>query len=312
MGKYTYGPVASRRLGFSLGVDLVPYKTCSFDCVYCQLGHTTKKTVERKEYVQVNEVFSQLKETLSSSQKVDYITFSGSGEPTLHSEIGWLIREIKKFTHIPVAVITNGSLLFQKEVRKALLKADLVIPSLNAVSQETFNQINNPHPSLTPDKIVEGIKEFKKEFKNKLWLEIMLVKGINDSAEQIKLLKSKIEEIKPDKIQLNTVIRPPAEPNASPLSFNELKKIKGSLGENCEIISSFKRERQKIYLEDKKEAILSLIKRRPVTLSDISSSLGIPKNEVIKFLEILEKKGEIKKFFTHQGLIYYKKEEVWP
>ncbi|MCK4584220.1 radical SAM protein, partial [candidate division WOR-3 bacterium] len=134
MREYIYGPVPSRRLGFSLGVDLVPYKVCTYDCIYCQLGKTTNKTIQRKEYIESREVLLQIKKAISTQQKIDYITFSGSGEPTLNTNIGSLIREIKKITDIPVVVITNGSLLYKESIRKALLPADLVVPSLDAAT----------------------------------------------------------------------------------------------------------------------------------------------------------------------------------
>jgi len=155
--EYIYGPVPSRRLGFSLGVDLVPYKVCTYDCIYCQLGKTTKKTIQRKEYIESREVLLQIKKAISTQQKIDYITFSGSGEPTLNTNIGSLIREIKKITDIPVVVITNGSLLYKESIRKALLPADLVVPSLDAATAETFYRINRPHPSITFENVVKGL-----------------------------------------------------------------------------------------------------------------------------------------------------------
>lgn len=299
-----YGPVPSRRLGFSLGIDIIPSKTCSFDCIYCQLGPTTQKTVQRKEYVSWKQILFQIKDFLSSGQRVDYLTFSGSGEPTLNTALGKLIREIKKITPIPVAVLTNSSLLSRKSVREALKEADLVVPSLDGVTQEVFTKINRPHPSLKVEPIIEGLKKFRQEFKGSIWLEIMLVKGINDSASHISKLKEVIEEIKPEKVQLNTVVRPPSEEFAYPLSLKELEKLKNILGKNCKIIAEFRKKKQTPLSENLESAILSMIRRRPVTLSDISTSLGKNKNEILKYLNPLLQEGKIK-LVIHQNLKYY-------
>lgn len=299
-----YGPVPSRRLGFSLGIDIIPSKTCSFDCIYCQLGPTTQKTLKRKEYISWKKILTQIKDVLSSGQRVDYITFSGSGEPTLNTVIGKLIREIKKITSIPVAVLTNSSLLSRKNVRKALKEADVVVPSLDGVTQEVFTKINRPHPSLKVEQIIEGLKKFRQEFKGSIWLEIMLVKGVNDSPSHIRKLKEVIKEIKPEKVQLNTVVRPPSEEFAHPLSLKELEKTRNILGKNCEIIAEFEKKIQIPRAENLEEAILSMIQRRPVTLSDISTSLGKNKNEIKKCINLLLEKGKIKAV-VHKHLKYY-------
>lgn len=304
---YIYGPVPSRRLGFSLGIDILPLKTCSFSCVYCQLGQTTRKTVKRREYIPVKEILSQIKKILASKQRIDYITFSGSGEPTLNTAISGLIREIKKMTSIPVAVLTNSSLFSRKEVRRALLEADLIIPSLDAASPEIFSRVNRPHPSLKIEEIIDGLKNFRKEYKGKIWLEIMLVKGINDKPSDLRKLKEAIAAIKPDKVQLNTVIRPPAEKFALPLSLEELKKIREFLGGNCEIIADFKKREQLPSPESLERAILSLTRRRPVTLEDIASSLGKSKGKINNVVQSLLEKGKLK-CINYKEKIYYRPE----
>jgi len=181
--KYIYGPVPSRRLGFSLGVDLVPYKICSLDCIYCQLGRTVRKSIVRKMYTQKNDVLGEVKEVLDSNQLIDYITFSGSGEPTLSSDIGGLIREIKAMTSTPLAVLTNGTLLFREDVQKDLMEADMVLPSLDAASFEMFQKINRPHRALKIDLIIDGLKRFREIYKGQILLEIMLIKGFNDDPQ---------------------------------------------------------------------------------------------------------------------------------
>jgi len=169
---YVYGPVPSWRLGRSLGVDVIPFKICSFNCIYCETGRTTDLTVERKKYVSKAPVIEELKAFLSKRKNIDYITFSGSGEPTLNSKIGGMISEVKKLTDIPVAILTNSSLFSREEVRRELREADVVLPSLDVVSQSLFESLNRPHPSLKIEEIIDGLIEFRKEFKNKIWLEV--------------------------------------------------------------------------------------------------------------------------------------------
>jgi wyosine [tRNA(Phe)-imidazoG37] synthetase (radical SAM superfamily) len=301
---YIYGPVPSRRLGFSLGIDIIPYKTCSLDCIYCQLGSTKQKTVQRKKYFSERTILEQIKQILNSDQKVDYITFSGSGEPTLNSSLGNLIKKIREITSIPVAVLTNGTLLTKKPVRKALLQADLVVPSLDAATQDVFERINRPHPSLHIQDIIEGLKEFRQEFQGSIWLEILLVKGVNDSPSHIQKLKQATKQINPDRIQLNTVVRPPAEDFAQPLSFAELQKIQKIFGRKAEIIADFDKIQLRASSLDLKDAVLAMVQRRPVTLSDLAASLGKHKNELLKYLDMLFKEKKIK-LVTHKGQKYY-------
>ena len=246
----------------------------------------------------------QLKKVLSSGRKIDYLTFSGSGEPILNSKIGEMISEIKKITKIPIAVLTNGTLLTEKKIRKKLKKADLIIPSLDAASPSVFEKTNRPHPSLKIDKIIAGLIKFREEFTGKIWLEIMLVAGVNDNSAEIKKFKGAIEAIHPDKVQLNTVVRPPAEKWAKPVSLSKLKNIKKLFGKNCEIIASFKRKKQTAYRKDLEREILTLLSRRPVTTLEISNVSGAHINEVIKYLEVLEKAKRIKSKI-YQGKRYY-------
>jgi wyosine [tRNA(Phe)-imidazoG37] synthetase (radical SAM superfamily) len=237
--KYLYGPVKSRRLGFSLGISLTPYKTCDFDCIYCQLGKTTNLTLERKEYLPVSEIIHELKTWLNSNretaQGLEYITFSGSGEPTLNTGFGELLTEVKKLTNLRVAVLTNASLLADREVRRQLLSADLIVPSLDAVTQELFIRIDRPHPSLKIEEIIAGLVALRREFRGKIWLEVMLLKGINDDIRHIRKLKDIIDRINPDRIQLNSPVRTTAEAGISAVGRPKLKKIQEILGEKAEI-----------------------------------------------------------------------------
>jgi len=300
-----FGPVPSRRLGFSLGVDTIPFKTCSLNCIYCQLGRTINKTIQRKEYIAADDILREIEEVLREGKRIDYITFSGSGEPTLNSEIRRMISRIKELTSIPLAILTNGTLLYRPRIREDLMEADLVIPSLDTVTQEIFEMVNRPHPSLKIEKVITGIDSFSQEFNGKVWLEIMVVKGINDSLEEIEKAAQVIKQMNLEKIQLNTVVRPPAEEFARPLTREDLNNIKTVLGKKCEIIAEFKRATQKAYKRDVEKRILSMVKRRPVTLVDISHSLGLHRNEIIKYVETLEKKHQIRTK-VHSGERYYR------
>lgn len=238
--KYIYGPVESRRLGLSLGITLTPYKICSFDCVYCQAGATTELTKERKEYISIEEILQEIKtwllENRAEAEKLNYITLSGSGEPTLNINIHLLISGIKKLASIPVAVITNASLLNIPLVREALKPADLVVPSLDAVTSALFSEINRPQKEINVSDIIEGLVSFRREFKGRIWLEVMLVKGINDDLRHIKKIKEAAERINPDKIQLNSPVRVTAQDNIFSVDKRKLRKIKEILGGKCEII----------------------------------------------------------------------------
>jgi len=302
--KFIYGPVPSRRLGYSLGIDLVPFKTCTYNCIYCQLGRTTCPTIKRKKYLPGKKILKDLKQFLNKKIHIDYITFSGSGEPTLNSEIGVLIRAVKKISDIPVAVITNSSLLYRKNVQKNLLLADVVMPTFTTAKSETFKKIHRPSQSITLKKIIKGLIEFRKIYKGKIWFELMLVKGYNDSKQEIDALKSIIKKINPDKIQLNTVVRPPSEKNARALSLSALNKTKKMLGRKCEVVAEFKLSPNVLKLRNKGRIIWEYLKRRPGTLNDIQKSLGMNVNELIKNLDGLLETKKIKKK-RHGGKIFY-------
>ncbi|HGE69339.1 TPA: radical SAM protein [Candidatus Poribacteria bacterium] len=305
--KYVFGPVPSRRLGMSLGVDIVPFKTCSFDCVYCQLGLTIKKTTERADFVPIDDVLAEIKEVIESGKNVDFITFSGSGEPTLNSKLGEMIRKVKAFTDIPVAVITNGSLLYRKDVRDDLISADLVVPSLDAISNNTLDKVNRPCNDLNIDMIIDGLREFAKDYKGKLWLEILIVKGINDNLDELKQMADMIRDLRIDKIQLNTVVRPPAENFALPLTNEEMDQIASLFDDRVEIIADFDRSPKNLSQNDKsiEDRIVDLVKRRPCTIDDISNSIGLHKIEAIKHIEHLLKAGRVSQT-TLNNKTYYK------
>ena len=293
--RHLYGPVPSRRLGRSLGIDLVPHKICTYDCIYCQIGRTTRRTLMRKEYVPKEEVLEEIKAFLSERDtSIDCFSVTGSGEPTLHSKIRWIIEEIKKLSSVPVAVITNGSLLYRRDVRKDLLPADVVLPSLDAVSSEVFEKINRCHPKLPVEKMIEGLVEFRKTYKGQIWLEILFCKGINDGREELLKMKEAVERIQPDRIHLNTVVRPPSEQWALALSQDEMEKIRAFFGEKAEIIAEFDRHPAEPPGMDIAEEIMRILRRRPLSLSDLSKGMGIPEKALEEELQPLVEEGKIK------------------
>ena len=303
--RYIFGPVASRRLGRSLGIDLVPYKTCSFDCLYCELGTTTHLTLERKMYSAPQEIIDELKGYLKKpALQPDYITLGGSGEPTLHEHLGTIIAAIKKLTSIPVAVLTNSSLLYRDDVKEALLRADVILPSLDTVSPSLFSFLNRPHPALDVKKIIQGLIDFRKLFTGQIWLEILFCRGVNDSEEEVMRLQEVIREINPDKIQLNTLDRPPAEDSVFPVGREELERIKRCFGAKAEIITGSLPEDAQGNIADRKKRVHNLIKRRPCTFDEISLTLGIPKMALTDLIEVLKNEGKVSQRL-HNNQVYY-------
>lgn len=284
--KYVFGPVPSRRLGRSLGVDLVPFKTCTFDCVYCQLGRTTDKTVQRKPYLSINDVILELKERLTTPN-IDYVTLSGSGEPTLHSQLGEVIARIKRITHIPVAVLTNGALFSDRDVRRDCVLADVVLPTLTAANATFFTRIHRPPPDIAFPAVLEGLYAFRKEFGGQLWVEVFLVQGINDSPAHILRLKEIIAQLEPHRIHLNTVVRPPADKDVVAVPLERMRQIKDLLGPAAEVISDPPASGVQLHPNTRMEDVLALLRRRPCTISDIASGLSIHTQEAIKYVELL-------------------------
>jgi wyosine [tRNA(Phe)-imidazoG37] synthetase (radical SAM superfamily) len=308
MYKFLFGPVPSRRLGMSLGVDLVPHKVCSLDCVYCECGATTKLTLDRMEYIPYEKVIAELEHFFANHPDPDYVTFSGSGEPTLNSRIGDVLRFIKQVKpHIPVAVLTNGTLLTQKQVRNEIMNADLVLPSLDAATEKTFQKINRPARSLNIDEYIQGLVDFRSEFNGTIWLEVFIIPGFNDSQPELQALKKACIRIQPDKIQLNALDRPGTEENIPKATPELLRAIVADWNlDYVEIIASFRsRTEVKSYRDDIETAILETIRRRPCTLEDISAILGLHINEVNKYLDVLEKEGSIMHKRLERGLFYY-------
>jgi wyosine [tRNA(Phe)-imidazoG37] synthetase (radical SAM superfamily) len=289
---HLFGPVPSRRLGRSLGVDLIPSKTCAFDCIYCEVGPTTHKTGRRREY-HTESIIRELSQYLSQGgAELDVITLAGSGEPTVNLGLGRIIERLKEMTQTPVAVLTNGALFNLPEVRRELLAADIVLPSLDAAREETFQRINRPLANFTLAQLQAGLKTFRREYRGQFWLEIMLLKGINDSEEELALLSQELRDLAPDRVQLNTAVRPVVEESARPLTREEMAGIAGYLPGEVEVIASFGGGPAPCASCDDTN-FLEMLARRPMTARDLAQVLGLDLNQVQVRLKRLRQSGRI-------------------
>lgn len=295
-----YGPVPSRRLGRSLGVDLVPFKTCTYDCVYCQLGRTTRKTVRRERWVDVETVLAQVRRGLQ--RRPDVIALAGSGEPTLHAGIGDVIAGLKRLTSVPVAVITNGSLLTDPDVRGALAAADIVMPSLDAPSEALFQLVNRPCRGLRLRDVVDGMVAFRKEYHGQLWLEVMLLAGVTGIVSEVDRLAEMAARLEPDRIQVTTAVRPPAESFVDPVPESALRDFAGSFTPHAEAVSST--SYGGMDGEATRAEILALLSRRPCSTLDVASGLGIHYDEALKTLAALVDEGAAC-LHAHGGTPFY-------
>lgn len=305
--KYLFGPVPSRRLGISLGVDLVPHKVCSLNCIYCEVGKTTNLTTDRKKYILINDVIAELKEYLIQKPKLDFITFSGQGEPTLNSGLGQIINFIKKdFPNYKIAVITNGTLFYDKKVRNEVISADVLLPSLDAVSNNTFLKINRPNKNLNSQTIIKGLIQLRKEFNGKIFLEIFFVPGFNDSPYELNLLKQTILKIHPDLIQLNTLDRPALLKSVKTMTKEQLESIKTFFKPlKVEIIAKTNTRKQiQSFNKDIEQQILETLKRRPCTDRDLCEILNIHLNELNKYISDLICSKKIDSRLQNRGLFF--------
>jgi len=303
--KYLFGPVPSRRFGRSLGVDLIPYKTCTLDCVFCQLGRTTNKTVMRKEYVSTDDVITELKAWLKKDSRADYITLSGSGEPTLHEQFGEIINFIHRSTSIPSVLLTNGTLLHIPEVRDSAAHADVVKVSLSAWDQASYECVNRPHIQLKFDPLLEGQKSFRRQFQGELWLEVIVVQGMNSALFSMKRIAALAKTLQPDRIHLNTVVRPPAEKFAKAISYKQMSSLCGLFEPTAEVAVEFKQGKENgLVLNANKEMILSMLQRRPCTTDEIAKGFGMHLNEVSKYLGHLMQTGQIRAQHKKDNVFY--------
>ena len=273
--RYVFGPVPSRRLGQSLGIDTIPLKTCNWNCIYCQLGRSEPLTNERKAYFPPEAILAETREALAEHERdeIDWITFVGSGEPTLHNDIGWLIRQVKSLTDIPVAVITNGSLLYLPEVREELAPADAVMPTLDAGHPALYRKINRPWPALTYETLVEGLRAFRAGYNGRLWIEVMLVQGLNDSEEALRELADMLRSIGPDQVHLLLPDRPPAETWVQPADEEGVLRATAILGEIAEVLHPREGAFDLSGFDDPLEGIVAIITRHPMREDQIRRAL---------------------------------------
>lgn len=302
--KYLFGPVPSRRLGRSLGVDIIPLKVCTQNCIYCQLGVNADTKVERAEYVNIDDVFAELKDAVENGLDADFITLTGSGEPTLNSRIGELIDLIKTITNIPVAILTNGNLLGDDDVRADCCKADVVMPSLDAGDAEMFNKMNRPNELVDFDKFIDGLCELREVYSGQIWLEVFFCDGVNTSNEQVGKMKSIIDRILPDKVQLNTSVRPTVETDAVRVDQGRLEEIAEIIGTKAEVIADYSKLKNTQTVSVDTDKVVELLKRRPCTLEDLCNGLNAGRNEVVKIISLLEFENKIGGT-TKQNKLYY-------
>ena len=314
---HIFGPVCSRRLGRSLGIDLLPFKTCSYSCIYCECGATTQKTLQRSEFFPTNEVITQLDEVLSLGPALDYITFAGSGEPTLSLSLGKVITFLKTtYPQYKVAVLTNGSLLSDKEVRLELAGADLVIPTLTSTSQTIFERIHRPVPGLSIQNIINGIISFRNEFNGQMWLEVFLIPSLNTDDAELASLRDAIRDISPDRIQLNTLDRPASEDWVTVPDAEELERIRKYFAEDqipvdvagtcCEQPDTC------VSGESTHSQILKTLHIRPCTVDDLAAMTGLHHHEVAKYLSRLLIGGTIRVQRGPRGVFYSAKQDPKP
>jgi wyosine [tRNA(Phe)-imidazoG37] synthetase (radical SAM superfamily) len=300
---HVFGPVPSRRLGYSLGVDIIPPKYCTYDCIYCQIGKTTDKVIRRKSFYDAGSIADEVAAKVALAH-VDVITFSGSGEPTLNSDLGTMIGKVKERVTTPVAVITNGSLLYDRDVRSDLAAADMVLPSLDAVTEEVFQRINRPHPLLDIKTIMEGLREFRAEYTKSIWLEIMLIRNVNDDPDELRKMVQIASTLGVDRIQLNTVTRPPSEENACRLEEDDLQAICKRFGPRCEVICSFERTEEMPAQADWTEMILETLRRRPLTLDDVVRTTSLSRFQARTRLKAMEDEGLVRSYALGDDVFY--------
>lgn len=302
--RYLFGPVPSRRFGRSLGVDVVPLKTCSLNCLFCQLGPTATETAERAEYVPFDAVCAEIEEWLRTDGRADVITLAGSGEPTLYSRLGDLIDFIKTRCGLPVVLLSNGTLFFRPDVRAEAARADIVKTSLCAWDEASFQKVNRPAPGLTFEQLVNGARAFRSAFRGEYRLEVFLLEGINADPDEVRKIAAIAESIRPDRIQLNTATRPAADASALPVEQRKLEALCGLFTPRAEVIASFAPPASGGG-EPGTGELVAILRRHPATAAQLSAATGAPAAAIAAALAPLVAAGELRTE-TRDGDVYYK------
>jgi wyosine [tRNA(Phe)-imidazoG37] synthetase (radical SAM superfamily) len=309
--RHLFGPVPSRRLGRSLGIDLVPHKICTLDCIYCECGATTLRTLERRAWVDPDAVLAELGSWLAAADAAggaaavaDYLTFSGAGEPTLHADLGRIAAELAARTDVPLALLTNSTLLGDPALRAELAPLALVCPSLDAVSQDVFERLNRPHPGLTAAGLVDALVALRQDFGGRIWLEILLVEGINDTDAELDLLAAAVRRIRPDRVQCNTAVRPGTDPSVTAASQASLTRALARLGPLAEPVATFVAgppspeppapALNPVHESELVQALLAVVRRRPETLARLAASLGHDEPSLARVARRLEAQGRLR------------------
>ncbi len=303
--KYLFGPVPSRRLGRSLGIDVTPFKTCSFDCIFCQCGCTTNHVTERGEFVPFAEVCAELEEWLTEDGRADVVTFAGSGEPMLYSRLGDLITFIKEKTNIPVIILSNGTLCNRPDVCEEAAKADIVKMSLSAWDDESFQRVNRPAPGLSFETVLSGEQNFRSQFSGQLWLEVFLMEGINAERGQVQKIAALAAQIAPDKIHLNTAVRPPAESDVQPVAKEKMEALCSLFTPRAEMVASFDSAPAVETNEVNTDQLVGLIHRHPSTAEQLAAISGSTISAIQAALAPLIEAGRLHTE-TRAGDLYYK------
>ncbi len=302
--QYLFGPVPSRRFGRSLGVDLVPSKTCTLDCPFCEVGRTTARTLLRKEYAPTAAILRELETWNASQAPADFITLAGSGEPTLHARFGEILDFIAANRRGRSALLTNGTLLFLPEVRQAAARADVIKATLSAWDQSSFTAVARPHPDLRFDRILDGIRRLRAEYSGAIWLEVFLVPGVNAAPEQVRRIAALAATIRPDRVHLNTAVRPTAESDVRSISPEALAELAALFTPAAEVIARFSGRGHRD-AEASLESVAAMLQRRPCTAADVGHAFSLTAPEVERILAELVRAGQVRSE-TRAGEIYYR------
>ena len=294
--QHLYGPVPSRRLGRSLGIDLVLPKTCTEACVFCQIGRTSRLTIERAEYVPAHEVIDEFRHWCDRGGEADVVTMAGAGEPTLHARFGEILAAVRDACDIPTVLLSNGTLFWRRDVRADACRAHVVKVSVSAWDQESFQRINRPHPELRFDRIMDGIREFRRTFDGRMWVEVMVLAGLNDALDAMQRIRTLVEPLRPEHVHLNTSVRPPAESWARPVDREQLARCAKVFGDAGTVIADAPRGSGEKITSARPAAvdILHVLSRRACTIEDLSAGLNLPRETVAGEVEQLRDEGSIR------------------